>query len=322
MSRFDAWLTRAARLIPTGRPSLLATLGIVAATLTAATLARLALTPLLGDSAPFITYFPAIVVAAVWGHLLGGLAVLLGSALLAISFWMGTSTATATGAWGWVPTTVVFLITGGIEIVVAVMLRLALAESDQSRQEADLIALEMRHRIGNLLALVQSLAQQTARGSENLDSFRSVFDARLQAIARVQTVQLPAEPHRTNLRRVLDVAIAPFSQAAFHLNGDDMEIPPESVTQLALLLHELGTNAVKYGALKTENGRVHIEWSRSDRLLELVWKERDGPPVVIPTRTGFGTRLISAIIPPAAGSSVVRYEPDGLRCNVQLRLTD
>ena len=118
-------------------------------------------------------------------------------------------------------------------------------------------------------------------------------------------------------------ALAPFQQRdrpRFTLSGGDLQINSSVSLLLAMIIHELGTNAVKYGALSAESGKVSVEWHTDDGRIKLTWTESGGPPVVAPARRGFGTQMIERTLRGEQGAAKLEYAPGGLRCSLEIRL--
>jgi two-component sensor histidine kinase len=188
----------------------------------------------------------------------------------------------------------------------AVALELAMREAGHQH----LFAREMAHRLKNAMAIVQAMASQTfSRDTPEV----AKFNGRLLALAEAHNLlnEHVKEP-TASLTEVVETAVAPFRDTGerFRVSGPQLPLPDQQVVSLSIALHELGTNAVKYGALKQPGGWVSIDWRNDNGALILEWKEHDGPPVRRPTREGFGTRLLKR----SAMRAEVSYEPDGLRC--------
>ncbi|SFS84013.1 HWE histidine kinase domain-containing protein [Methylobacterium sp. yr668] len=201
--------------------------------------------------------------------------------------------------------------------------------TDTKNAEEHLLLLihELNHRVKNTLATVQSIAAQSLRGLEGAeaDAARAAFEARLLALARVHDVLTRESWEGAELSAVVADAIRPLEAgdgraSRFQVQGPALRLPPRLALSIAMALHELGTNAVKYGALSTEGGTVEIAWTvrRLDEMqLSLRWSERGGPPVKKPTRTGFGSRLIErSLARELAGEVVLSYEPTGVVCTI------
>jgi PAS domain S-box-containing protein len=186
---------------------------------------------------------------------------------------------------------------------------------------------ELNHRVKNTLATVQSIANQSLRGldGEAADAARAAFEARLLALARVHDVLTRESWEGAELGAVVADAIRPLEaadaeSARFSVEGPSLRLPPRVALSIAMALHELGTNAVKYGALSQETGHVSITWTvrrEEETRLTLRWAESGGPEVKKPTRTGFGSRLIErGLARELAGEVHLNYEPSGVVCTI------
>lgn len=186
---------------------------------------------------------------------------------------------------------------------------------------------ELNHRVKNTLATVQSIAMQSLRGLEGPEAAaaRAAFEARLLALARVHDVLTKESWDGAELSAVVADAIRPLdggsTTSRFTVNGPPLRLPPRLALSIAMALHELGTNAVKYGALSNDAGQISIEWAvrRGEEIhLLLSWRESGGPPVKKPTRTGFGSRLIErSLARELAGEVQLSYEPSGVVCTIE-----
>jgi PAS domain S-box-containing protein len=185
---------------------------------------------------------------------------------------------------------------------------------------------ELNHRVKNTLATVQSIASQTLRNAGTPEQAREDIEGRLIALSRAHDVLTRESWEGANLKQIVRQAIEPYQSRGedrFHLAGSDLRLPPRLALVVAMALQELVTNAVKYGALSNETGLIEISWRASEdkRMLELDWRESGGPPVVIPTRKGFGTRLIErGLAAELGGEARLEYEPDGVRCRISAPL--
>lgn len=196
----------------------------------------------------------------------------------------------------------------------------ALRRTDQHLR---LMVNELNHRVKNTLLMVQSIVAQTLRQSRGPGA-SDVIAARLTALSLAHDMLTEKHWVGADLHQVIRTAVGHGAQGddpSLLLEGPDLQMPPTIALSLALTLHELATNAVKYGALSTSAGRVHITWhveTRSDRpVLDLTWRETGGPLVVEPTTRGFGTKLIERRqgLQGLTGSELI-FAPDGLRCRL------
>lgn len=184
------------------------------------------------------------------------------------------------------------------------------AEAETSR----LFARELAHRLGNTLAIVQSIATQTF-GKNSPESHK--FAGRLKALAEAnQLLTAHVETPTAKVAEVVETALRPFrgERQAFRLQTVDATIEASQVLSLALALHELATNALKYGALSVPAGSVALTVAREGEGLTLTWKERDGPRVVEPERQGFGTRLLLR----SGATTKLDFQDDGVRCTIAI----
>lgn len=178
---------------------------------------------------------------------------------------------------------------------------------------------ELDHRCKNTLAAVQSVADQTLRRSPTPGHFVEAFNGRLGALAQAHELLTRGRWGPAPLLEVLEEAMAPFGGIDDHrirASGPDINLAPETCVAMHMTLHELAVNAAKYGALSAEGGQVEIAWNvdfaEESRRLELMWTERDGPPVMEPTSRGFGSRLIEqGIARELGGEATMAFEPGG-----------
>lgn len=182
-----------------------------------------------------------------------------------------------------------------------------------------LLVAELSHRVKNTLMTVVSLARQTIRRSDSLEEFEQAFMGRLQALAGAHALLLRSNWGDMELSELVEEALKPFRRGdgtSILVSGASVMLPPRVALTLNLILHELATNASKYGALSTDGGRVEIAWSvEKDTGLHLVWQERNGPPVPQERRNGFGTTLIRRSAGfEMGGEATIDFAATGVRC--------
>lgn len=202
------------------------------------------------------------------------------------------------------------------------------AEAEQQRYQGQLRLMinELNHRVKNTLATVQSMAAQALRGSGDPAVAYERFESRLMGLAEVHDVLTRENWHGADLREVVERALRPFASSVpgqICIEGASVWLQPRAALTMALVLHELATNAVKYGALSRAGGQVSLGWTFAggDERLRLTWAESGGPAVRPPTRRGFGSRLIErALKSELQGQAIMTYAPDGLVCIMDGRL--
>ncbi|MFD3263438.1 HWE histidine kinase domain-containing protein [Phenylobacterium ferrooxidans] len=188
---------------------------------------------------------------------------------------------------------------------------------------------ELNHRINNTLATVQSIAEQTLRGREVSSETRGDLAGRLLTLSEAHRVLVDENWAGADLHTILRKALAPHAggESRIVFDGPDVRLSPPQAVSMALALHELATNALKYGSLTSPDGAVRIDWNLAHdgaggRHLTFLWEEHGGPAVAIPTRRGFGTRLLARTFGEEnGGRAEVQYNPSGLRCLIHLPLS-
>ena len=202
-----------------------------------------------------------------------------------------------------------------------VLLREALVRSVSAGVRRDLVADELKHRIVNLLAVVQAIARQTFRDGD-AESLAD-FNARLAALAAAQKLLIDAESDAAKLRDTVITALAPHCADGDRctIAGPIVALDGRRAHALTLALHELATNAAKYGALSAERGWIEVIWTNVGGTLDFLWREQGGPPVATPTRKGFGSRLITHNLAAAFDGAVdLTFKSAGLECRLQAPL--
>ncbi len=196
------------------------------------------------------------------------------------------------------------------------------------RKEAEerqvLLAREVDHRARNALALVQSIVRLTR--ADNIKSYIAAVDGRIGALARAHTLLAQSRWQGADLARLLTEELAPFrtdGPERITTAGPDVSLEPRTAQTLALALHELSTNAAKYGALSVQSGQVAVDWELQPHSLLLRWTESGGPSTQPPAAPGFGIRLISASVErQLAGEAVFHWRPEGLYCTLRVPRRD
>jgi PAS domain S-box-containing protein len=203
-----------------------------------------------------------------------------------------------------------------------------ITERKASEDHLRLLMRELTHRSKNLLAVIQSIARQTARHSGSIESFLDQFAARTQALATSHDLLVQESWYGASLSELVRLQLGHYLDHRapdITMEGPSIVLKPEAAQGLGLALHELATNAAKHGALSTPSGRVTIEWRRLSPTegygLELIWTERGGPPVTAPARRGFGSLVIEQNLARSLNADVdLTFAPDGLRCRVRVPL--
>lgn len=187
----------------------------------------------------------------------------------------------------------------------------------RAQQHQVLLMSELAHRLKNQLSIVQAIARQSAAGTSSLDEFHDKLSGRLSALAASIDLLVHRQWDTLNLRELVEKTLLPFPRRV-DAEGDDVTIPADAAEILALALHELATNATKYGAWSTSGGSVTLLWSHNNGNVHLQWTESGGPDVRPPARSGFGRTIIETIAAKKLGGTAeVNYDPAGLRWNLR-----
>jgi PAS domain S-box-containing protein len=197
-------------------------------------------------------------------------------------------------------------------------------EIDQRRRSEDqqrLLIDELNHRVKNTLATVQSIVAQTSRAGRSAEDVRTAVEARLLALSHAHDLLTRHNWQGADLVDVVQRAMAPFAPGSgprIQAGGPPVALAPQQALAISMALHELATNAAKYGALCVATGSVSISWTATDQAFEVVWEERDGPPVRPPASQGFGTRLLQrGLARDLRGDVDMDFRATGLRCVIR-----
>lgn len=218
---------------------------------------------------------------------------------------------------GEVSSLAMLLVAAGLTIVITEAYRAISRDLARELDTKTLLINELNHRVKNTLATVQALAAQTFPRSDDPHSPRAAFEGRLQALSRAHDILTQTSWSHARIGALIDGAIAPFGMERFQIEGDDFDLTPPKALAIAMALHELATNAVKYGALSTGQGWVQIIVTNDARARRLDWKEIGGPRVEPRTRKGFGSRLLErALAQDVGGQVLLEFPTEGVTCRL------
>jgi two-component sensor histidine kinase len=196
-------------------------------------------------------------------------------------------------------------------------------ERKRSEERQSLLMAELNHRVKNTLATVQSMASQTLRGSTDPQQFVEKFRARLQALSRAHNLLTQRSWESADINDLVHEQLTLGGDIdRIIVNGPPALLTAQSAVALSLVLHELGTNARKYGALAAPTGRLDINWriGTPEPMLLIDWAERGGPPVALSQKRGFGTTLIEKSLWGVGGSAELQFNTGGLHCAIHVPL--
>jgi len=194
-----------------------------------------------------------------------------------------------------------------------------ITEQKRSQEKISALAREAEHRSKNMLANVQAVVNLSQASSP--EELKKAIEGRIKALANVHSLFVQTRWIGAELSTIVSQELAPYSsrENRVRIDGPQMVLEPAAAQAVAVTLHELATNAAKYGSLSVPGGKVDLKWSQgSDGKLSLRWTETGGPPVQQPTRRGFGSRIIEQMITQLRGTTHFDWRPDGLVCEIAL----
>ena len=199
------------------------------------------------------------------------------------------------------------------------------AEQDVAQNLQRIMVEELHHRVKNILATVQAITSQSLRAAHTIEEGRHAIESRLQALGRVHDLLLRTNWSKAKLEAILRAGIEPFitpDAPQIAMRSADIDVAPAAALPLAMVLNELCTNAVKYGALSRPTGRVDIDATvTANTTFVLAWAETGGPIVLEPTRRSFGSKLIEhAFVAQLQGKANLAFNPSGVRYELEVPL--
>lgn len=333
-ARLERWL----EALPSIRRRTLLAFGIAIGIFAISLGARLALTGILPPGLPYFTFFVAVLLATLISGLWPGVLTLVLSIVAAWHLLLPTRTPDQFQEA--LTASLLFAFIGAIIITVAHLLNRTVERflklQDRAETQLYLTAMaeqrlkslndELKHRNKNTFALIAALVAQGSRRETDIDRFADALRSRLMAMGTAQDLILSSHFQGTDLKTLVGKTLEPIvppGTKRLETDGPEFFLPTEIATPLALVIHELGTNGLKYGAWSNDTGRIAVRWTldhetEPDSNLILTWAESGGPKVSHPERTGFGTLLIERTLP---DSSVDRaFTTGGLTCTITLKI--
>ena len=309
---------RIAEIILRIRPYSLLALGIALAAILLGAFLQALVVLTAGTGIPFAGFFPAIGIAAIVAGAPAGIAVCVLSVVL---MWWAVKephfifhllSVQDRSEMGW-------LLVCGLILVGFGLICRKLIERAYTRQQAmNVLVRELEHRRANTFSVLRAITKRTLH--HNPEAADQLL-RRFEAIRRMNDL-LTEQPHGALLATIVRNELEGITSEQVIMHGANVMIPADQARNLILIVHELVTNAVKYGALSTQTGRLQIEWSRTGNDLSILWHETGVPSVSQPARKGFGTSLIEHCLASLRGSWEPSFAPDGFRCSLVLPLAE
>jgi two-component sensor histidine kinase len=265
------------------------------------------------DLAAYSTYYGAVLCATIVGGVSSGVIALVLGGLTAWLIFEPTFLTVPPPLSDELASLLLYSVSGVFIVWVAETYRRVVRRLDAEEHYRRLVVSELNHRIKNKFATVYAVLGHEMRGHGQV---WSRIEGRLRALAAADQFLLHADGRGADMVDILVAELAAYGRSRVTCQGESVRLPPKLAAMLALVFHELATNAAKYGALSVSTGSVQITWNVSGSFVKMSWVESDGPEVAPPTRRGFGTRLLSHALDPFHGVIESTYGVRGLRCDI------
>jgi two-component sensor histidine kinase len=303
----------------TSQPSPLFSIGFATCCLALATAARWCLA-LIRPDVFFTPYFPAVFFATAFGGLRVGIATALLGGILGITLTFGDSpTDIARVVLLLIYLTVCSLTIWGIEHYrsIASHQREVAKRLIQEETYRKVVVDELQHRLKNKLSTIHAVLHQVLHDQPRV---WASIDQRLRALSATDDLIAQVDGSGCDIKDLLLSELGPYGHVRFTLNGNPLFLPAKLAVSLALIFHELATNAGKYGAFSSPRGLLQVSWSVSADRLNIAWDETEGPPVETIGQAGFGTRLLKSALKPFDGKTEIAFLKTGIHCTMQCRI--
>ena len=301
------------------QPSLPFSVGFAATCIALATVARWCLSVIRPDIF-FTPYFPAVLFATAFGGFRVGIATALAGGLLGatVSF-SGPPVDFARMVLLLIFWVVCGLTIWGVEHYrsIAAQQRGIAKRLIQEETYRKLIVDELQHRLKNQLSTIHAVLHQVLHDQPQI---WANIDHRLRALSATDDLIAKVDGNGCDIKDLLLSELGPYGHVRFSLNGDPLFLPAKLAVSLALMFHELATNAGKYGAFSSVRGLLQVSWTVTDDRLTITWDETEGPPVGIVEKAGFGTKLLKSALTPFDGKTEIAFLRSGVHCTMQCRI--
>ena len=303
----------------TSEPSPLFSIGFAASCLALATAARWCLS-LIRPDVFFTPYFPAVFFATAFGGYRLGIA----TAIIGGTLGVTVSFSDAPADFARLALLVIYLIVCGLTIwgvehyrSVAAQQRQISKRLMQEELYRKLVVEEFQHRLKNKLSTIHAVIHLVLQDQPQI---WAGIDQRLRALSAADDLIARVDGAGCDIKDLLISELGPYGHVRFTLNGSPLFLPAKLAVSLALMFHELATNAGKYGAFSSPRGLLQVSWSVSDDRLNITWDETEGPPVETVGEAGFGTKLLKSALSPFNGKTEITFLRTGVHCTMQCRI--
>jgi two-component sensor histidine kinase len=284
-----------------------------------ASVVRLLLGLLADDVLPLATYYPAVLVASLLGGVPSGILALILGGIIGWWAFMPPHYSSVVPLLSHTISLALYFGSAGVIICVAEGYRRAMRRVRDGEVTRNLLVAELQHRSKNTMAVVQSIVSRSLRG--NTEEAEKI-NRRINALAETNDLLMGSADQITDLKSILLAEFKPYPAQRIVMHGLHMNLAADLAKTLALVFHELATNAAKYGSLSGPDGRLRVSWKVIGEHAEIRWVERGGPQVVPPTKHGFGTQFIDQILKTLQGAVATDFRPNGVECKISFHLPE
>jgi two-component sensor histidine kinase len=303
----------------TSQPSALFSIGFATSCLAVATAARWSLS-LIRPDIFFTPYIPAVFFATAFGGLRIGIVTALAGGALGVTVNFGDTRAD----FARLALMLLYLMVCGLAIwgiehyrSIASQQRQIAKRLAQEEEYRKLVVDELQHRLKNKMSTIHAVLHQVLQDQPEI---WARIDPRIRALAATDDLIARVDGRGCDIKDLLISELGPYGHVRFTLNGNPLFLPDKLAVSLALLFHELATNAGKYGAFSSPRGLLQVSWSVSDDRLNITWDETEGPAVETIGKPGFGTRLMQSVLRPFDGKTEISFLRTGVHCTMQCRI--
>jgi two-component sensor histidine kinase len=264
----------------------------------------------------FATYIPAILAAGLIAGIPAAVGVTIASGLIIRLFFVPSYLHSDQQSYGEYIDFLMYLISAALTISFAHYCRVVLNRLHKRNLTNEILARELQHRSKNVCAVLDVIVRKSL--ADDPERAKKLF-GRIKAMMYANELLTAPQPQLLTLKQLLLQAFAPYGEDRLEAFGPEISIEPEAARHLILLIHELVTNAAKYGSLSRLSGRVLVEWQQEEETIILNWKESGGPRIDLPKREGFGSQLAAACVKAISGNMQQHFAPDGFACSIKFK---
>jgi two-component sensor histidine kinase len=269
-----------------------------------------------GATLYFVAFFPAVILSALFAGFWPGMFALALSVAIGVAVFVPANLMVGLPS-SFIANLVIYLVAGLATVWLGHLFRSAVRELQLEQAQRELILKEVEHRARNMGALGAAIVEFSLKDNKEA---AALINSRMRALQATNDLITRAPKMEPDIESIVRQELAPYDLARCDLRGGHLPLRSDIARAAGLVIHELTTNAVKYGALSSGTGRIEIGWARYADGIEIKWKESGGPKIEIPTRTGFGTKLIDTTAKGLNGSAEREFGESGLSCRVTFQL--